>query len=65
MYLSRLIRGGTTMKTYEAKLTGQLQLFDGGEFIEDKQPKVGLAKRVNIVQVKLVREKTMLYVQRG
>lgn len=52
------------MKAYEAKPTRQLRLFEGGEFMEEKQPKAGPAKRVNIVQVKLVREKTMLYKER-
>lgn len=52
------------MKAYEAKPVEQLQLFEGGEFMEAKQPKAVPAKRVDIVQIKLVREKTMLYKER-
>lgn len=52
--------GGLLMKTYQSQLTKQLELIEG-ETPMEKLPKTLPAKRVNIVQVKLVREKTLLY----
>lgn len=51
------------MRVYESRQTTQLELLEGGICME-KQVKVVRAKRVNIVQVKLVREKTLLYKNR-
>jgi len=50
------------MKSYELRTTKQLELI--GEIGMDKLTKAIPAKRVNIVQVKLVREKTLLYKDR-
>lgn len=51
------------MKSYELQTTKQLELVEG-EICMEKLTKAIPAKRVNIVQVKLVREKTMLYKDR-
>lgn len=51
------------MKVYESQQTKQLELLKGGIYMEE-QVKAVPAKRVNIVQVKLVREKTLLYKDR-
>ncbi|WP_445478307.1 JAB domain-containing protein [Lysinibacillus irui] len=51
------------MKVYESQQTKQLELLEGS-FCMEKQIKVVPGKRVNIVQVKLVREKTLLYKDR-
>ncbi|RUL54150.1 JAB domain-containing protein [Lysinibacillus antri] len=48
------------MKQYEVKLAEQLQLFEGGQCISKAVP----AKRMDVVSIKLVREKTMLYKNR-
>ena len=50
------------MKSYESKMPKQLDLIR--EISTEKQTKILPAKRVNIVQVKLVREKSMLYKDR-
>ncbi len=46
------------MNVYELRKTTQLELLEEG-FCMEKQVKVVPAKRVNIVQVKLVREKNI------
>lgn len=51
------------MKVYESQQTKQLELLKGGIYMGE-QVKAVPAKRVNIVQVKLVREKTLLYKDR-
>ncbi|WP_342550539.1 JAB domain-containing protein [Lysinibacillus sp. FSL M8-0216] len=51
------------MKVYESPQTKQLELLERGLCTESKI-KVLPAKRVNIVQVRLVREKTILYKDR-
>ncbi|WP_419959491.1 JAB domain-containing protein [Psychrobacillus sp. BM2] len=51
------------MKAYELKQTQQLELLEVSICME-KPEKIVAAKRVNIVQVKLVREKTLLYKDR-
>ncbi|MGE8003562.1 JAB domain-containing protein [Lysinibacillus sp. NPDC093216] len=51
------------MKVYESQQTKQLELLERS-FCMEKQIKLVPAKRVNIVQVKLVREKTLLYKDR-
>ena len=50
------------MKSYESQMTEQLELIR--EISNEKLSKPMPAKRVNIVQVKLVREKTLLYKDR-
>ena len=51
------------MKPYETQPTTQLELFER-ELCMERPERAVPAKRVNIVQVKLVREKTMLYKDR-
>lgn len=51
------------MKVYESQQTKQLELLKGS-ICMGEQVKAVPAKRVNIVQVKLVREKTLLYKDR-
>jgi DNA repair protein RadC len=51
------------MKVYEAQKLKQLELLEGGNNVRNSS-KTLPAKRVNIVQVKLVREKTLLYKDR-
>lgn len=51
------------MKSYQPQTTMQLELLQG-EVCKESLSKVVPSKRVNIVQVKLVREKTMLYKDR-
>lgn len=51
------------MKTYELQTSKQLELIEG-EICMEKLTQAIPAKRVNIVQVKLVREKTLLYKDR-
>lgn len=52
------------MKSYNSHLSKQLELLEGKICMENNLRKAVPAKRVNIVQVKLVREKTLFYKDR-